>query len=188
MSGSPRTDAYLAELRAEFPGLEIIDKTEHAPSQAIDRALRLLTFGGQSAYVSRYTTVLGRRVYVPAGWDARSDDSRYITLRHEAVHLRQFRRFTWPGMVLIYGVLVLPMGLAAGRTFIEWEAYRETLRATAEVYGIEAARDPQLHAQIIAQFVGPAYAWMWPFPGAIRRWIDRALNDIEAELSSEVTS
>ena len=158
----------------------MVHKEEHARSARIDRALRLITFGGQSGYVSTYTTVLGSTIYVPASWDARSDDARYITLRHEAVHLRQFRRYGALGMTVIYGLIFFPVGLAAGRAFIEWEAYRETLEATAEVHGVEAAADPALHAHIRTQFVGPAYVYMWPFPASVQRWIDRAVADIRA--------
>lgn len=173
---SPRTDAYLEALAVEFPKLRIVDKPDHGPSRLIDGFLRVVTLGGQSAYIDKYTTVLGQSIYVPAGWAERSDESRYITLRHEAVHLRQFKRYTWFGMTLIYGLTFLPMGLAAGRAFIEWEAYKETLRATAEVYGLEAAQSTALHNNIVQQFTGPAYGWMWPFPRAVQRWIDREVE------------
>jgi hypothetical protein len=178
-SDSPRTDALLTALRAEFPRLRIVHKAEHAWSRRVDTLLRWLTFGGQAAYVSTYTTVLGQTIYLPSSWATRSDASRYITLRHEAVHLRQFRRFTWVGMTLIYGVLFLPVGLAAGRAWIEWEAYRETLRAYADVYGPQAAADAGLHAHIRLQFTGPAYLFMWPFPRQVQRWIDAEVARIQ---------
>ncbi|MBK7777026.1 MAG: hypothetical protein IPI43_23360 [Sandaracinaceae bacterium] len=88
----PRTDAYLGKSRAEFPGLCIVKSQDYPWSQRIDKLLRGLTLGGQSAYVSTCTTVLGRTIYPPTSWDTRSDESRYITPRHEAVHPRQFRR------------------------------------------------------------------------------------------------
>lgn len=177
---TPRTDAYLEELRAEFPGLRIIEKQEHAWSQRIDKVLRALTLGGQSAYVSTYTTVLGRTIYLPVSWATRSDESRYITLRHEAVHLRQFRRYGVLGMTLIYGLPILPVGLSIGRAWIEWTAYRETLSAYADTYGPQAAADPALHAYIKLQFTGPAYLFMWPFPRMLQRLIDREVHAIEA--------
>jgi hypothetical protein len=170
---TPRTDAYLAELREEFPRLRIVAKQEHPWSRRIDSLLNALTLGGQAAYVSTYTTVLGCTIYLPSSWEQRSDEARYITLRHEAVHLRQFRRYTALGMTLIYGLPLLPVGLAAGRAWIEWEAYKETLAAYADVYGLEGACDPALHAHIRLQFTGPAYLFMWPFPRMVQRWIDR---------------
>ena len=100
-------------------------------------------------------------------------------LRHEAVHLRQFRRYGRVGMALLYLGPILPLGLAWGRARLEWEAYAETLRATAEVYGLEAAASPALRARLIAQFTGPAYGWMWPFPSTVSRWVDDALAALQ---------
>ena len=102
-------------------------------------------------------------------------------LRHELVHVAQFERYGWVGMILLYGLLPLPAGLAYGRARLEWEAYRETLRAVAESEGMAAARDPALHRHLIARFTGPDYGWMWPFSAAVQRWIDQALDEIERE-------
>lgn len=176
--------AYLEELREEFPRLRIIDKNGDAFSLAIDRFLRVITFGGQSRYCAGYVTTIGQTIYLPDGWSKRCATDRYITLRHEAVHLRQFRRLSLVGMSLLYILPILPLGLAYGRARLEWEAYEETLRATAEVHGIERARDPALRARIITQFVGPAYGWMWPFRSAIESWIDGSLARISEEMTS----
>ncbi len=166
---------YLDQLRREFPKLRIIDKARDPFSRLIDGALRVLTLGGQSAYTSRYVTTIGQRIYLPTSWDGRAEIDKIITLRHEAVHLRQFRRYTLVGMSLLYLLPIVPLGLAWGRARLEWEAYAETLRATAELRGEDAARSPDLHAHIVKQFTGPAYGWMWPFPAVIRRWIDDEL-------------
>ena len=177
----PLDEAYLAELAREFPGLRVVDKAHDRLSRSIDRALRVLTLGGQSAYLSRYVTTMGQTIFLPSGWDARSPQSRYVTLRHEAVHLRQFARYGWPLMAALYLLPILPMGLALGRARLEWEAYAETLRATAEVHGLARARDPALHAHIRRQFTGPAYGWMWPFERSVQRWIDRVVMDLTLE-------
>jgi hypothetical protein len=169
---------YLDELRREFPKLEVIDKADDPFSRLIDRVLRFLTFGGQSAYTTRYVTTIGQRIYLPTTWAGRDEIDKVITLRHEAVHLRQFRRYTRLGMSFLYLVPLFPMGLAWGRARLEWEAYAETLRATAELVGEAAAHDPALHAHIVKQFVGPAYGWMWPFPAMVRRWIAEVLEDL----------
>lgn len=173
-----RTEAFLAELRAEVPGLRLVDKATSPVSRLIDGALRVVTLGGQSAYMTRYVTTLGRAIYLPSDWAERSDASRYVTLRHEAVHLRQFRRLGWPAMAALYLVPILPMGLALGRARLEWEAYAETLRATAEVFGPEAARDPALRAHIVRQFTSAAYGFMWPFAGHIHKWIDKVIAEL----------
>ena len=170
-----RCGPFLDALRREFPGLRVIAKQRDPLSRAIDVALRIVTLGGQSAYLTQYVTTLGVSLYVPSDWDSRDDLPRYCVLRHEAVHLRQFRRYGYLGMAWRYLVPILPLGLAWGRARLEWEAYSETLRATAEVYGLAAAEQPALRARILAQFTGPAYGWMWPFPTVVSRWYDATL-------------
>ncbi len=174
-----RVRVLVDELRREFPRLRFVDKESDPLSIAIDRLLRWLTLGGQSAYMTHYVTTLGASIYLPLGWRSRSEEDRYITLRHEAVHLRQFRRYTWPGMSLLYLLPLLPMGLALGRARIEWEAYAETLRAVAEVRGLDSARDSDLHERIVRQFTSAAYGWMWPFPKQVRAWIGREVAALE---------
>lgn len=178
---APIDEAYLAELALEIEGLRVIEKADDRFSRLIDRALKILTFGGQRSFMTRYVTTIGRTIYLPEGWRTRSPESRYVTLRHEAVHLRQFRRYGLVGTALIYLLPIVPMGLAWGRARLEWEAYAETLRATAEVHGLEAAASPDLHRYIREQFTGPAYGWMWPFDRAVQRWIDQALREIALE-------
>lgn len=147
----------------------------------IDAALRAITFGGQDRFMSAYITTLGSRIYVPDDWDQRSAAGRYCIMRHEAVHVRQFRRLTWPGMTLMYLFLPLPFGLAAGRAWLEWEGYRETLTATWQVHGPTAARDPVLHDDIVRRFTGPDYAWMWLPARTIRRAIASHLAALERD-------
>lgn len=177
-----RAERYLEELRNEFPGLSVVHKRDDRLSRAIDVALRVLTLGAQRSFLTSYVTTLGRTIYVPDGWADRTDADRYITLRHEAVHLRQFRRYGRVGMAAIYLVPIVPMGLALGRAWLEWEAYRETLRATAEVHGVAAMADPVLTERIVSQFTGGAYGWMWPFPATIRRWVADANRAITREI------
>ena len=171
-------DRYLEALRAELPGLRVVEKERDGFSRAIDLALKLVTFGAQRHYMSRYVTTIGRTVYLPRGWAERDPRMRWCTLRHEAVHLRQFRRWGLVGTALLYLVPILPMGLAWGRARIEWEAYAETFRATAEAFGPAAARDPALRAHVVRQFTSGAYGWMWPFPAQVHRWIDAILDEV----------
>ena len=89
-------------------------------------------------------------------------------------------------MAVIYMLVPFPAGLAYGRAWLEWEAYRETLRAITDIEGLAAAKDPALHEVIVRRFTGPDYGWMWPFPAVIKRWIDAELAAIEAEIEVEV--
>ncbi|MHB9004735.1 MAG: hypothetical protein ACYC6C_11850 [Coriobacteriia bacterium] len=177
--------AFLDEMRAEFPRFRIVPKRGHRLSHLIDRLLRMVTFGAQNEYLSRYHTVLGETLYVPDRWKETPCLDRVITLRHERVHLRQRRRFGDVLMALLYLLPFFPLGLAYGRARIEWEAYAETLRATAELRGLEAAQDPALKQHVITQFTSGAYGWMWPFPASVEKWYDTVLADLEAD--SEVS-
>ena len=71
----------------------------------------------------RDRTTIGRTLYVTADWDQRDPSERYCTLRHEAVHLQQFRRWTLPGMAIFYLLLPLPVGLAYFRARFETVSY-----------------------------------------------------------------
>lgn len=176
---TPRSDALIEEIRREFPSFRLVPKAERRLQRAIDLALKIVTVGAQREYLTRYHTVLGDTLYLPTRWGSTPDEARYVTLRHERVHLRQRRRYGFVPFALLYLLPIFPLGLALGRARIEWEAYAETLRATAEVRGLEAAKDPALHDYLVAQFTSGAYGWMWPFPRAIRRWIAETLAEIE---------
>jgi hypothetical protein len=81
-------------------------------------------------------------------------------------------------MAFVYLVPFFPLFLAWGRARLEWEAYVETIRATAEVRGLDAAR--ALREEIVRRYVGPDYGWMWPFPRSIRRWFGEVIAELEA--------
>lgn len=180
MSAS-RYDDLVARLREEFPRFRIIRKDQSPLQRAIHYALVAVTFGGMRRYLDGYQTTIGSTVYVTADWDDRPALERYVTLRHEAVHLRQFRRYTLPGMAVLYLLVPLPMGLAWCRAKLEQEAYAETIRAAAEVYGPNYPRGTGYRRSIIDQFMGPSYGWMWPFRSRLERWYDRVLATLDRE-------
>ena len=172
MTDDARLAALLAEIQLEFPGFRLVPKEDSRLQRAIAAALRALTFGGQSAYLDHYVTTIGKTVYVNRGWESRSAADRYVTLRHERIHLRQFRRYGLFPMAIAYLLLPLPLGLAWCRARLEWEAYAESVRAMCDVYGKTHALAPETRQYIIEQFTGPAYGWMWPFPRQIQAWLD----------------
>jgi hypothetical protein len=168
------------ELRAEFPRMRIVKKCDSPIHRAIHYFLVGITVGGMRSYLDGYQTTIGRTIYVTADWDERDPLERYVTLRHEAVHLRQFRRFTLPGMAFLYLFLPLPLGVAYFRARFEMEAYAESIRAAAEVHGTARPHSPWYRAHVIAQFTGPAYGWMWPFRRALERWYDGVVAALPA--------
>ncbi len=174
-----QSERFIDDLRREFPSFRIVPKRGNTLSRLIDRALRIVTLGGQCHYLTRYHTVIGDTLYVPETWDKLADLDRLILLRHERVHLRQRRRYGGPLMTFLYLVPFLPLGLAYGRARIEWEAYTETLRATAELRGQEALRSAELRTQIVSRFTGPDYGWMWPFRSVVEGWYDRVVSELQ---------
>ena len=90
-------DRLVADLRREFPRLRIIRKHESRMHRAIHHFLVAITFGGMRKYLDGYQTTIGSTIYVTRDWDDRPAEIRYVTLRHEAIHLRQFRKYTLPG-------------------------------------------------------------------------------------------
>jgi hypothetical protein len=171
-----RYRSLVAELEAA--GVRLITKDQVWHQRAIGALLRVFTLGGQDMYVERYVTTIRRSIYLTPDWEQRSVEDRYATLRHERVHLEQFRRWGVVLMGVAYLLLPLPVGLAWFRMRWEREAYEETVRTWFELGG-RAATD-RLRAHVIAQFTGPAYAWMWPFRGQLERWYDGLVGRLEA--------
>jgi hypothetical protein len=177
---SSRSEALLDEIRAELPRFEIRYKRESGLQKAIHVLLACLTLGAQRVYLTRYHTAMFGRLYVPDAWDQMTDDDRYVLLRHERVHLRQRRRMGDVVMTFVYLIPFFPLFFAYGRARIEWEAYTETIRATAEVFGLERAR--ALKPEIVRRYVTGDYGWMWPFPRVVGAWFDEVMADLEAEV------
>jgi len=177
--------AFIKEIEAEFPTFRIVKKSESGFSKVIDVALKVITFGGQREFMTRYYTVIGDTLYVPPGFHEQDPVDVVITLRHERIHLRQKRRLTMVGMTVLYLLLPFPLGFAYGRAMLEWEAYTETLRATFELRGEQALRSPALRTRIVSQFTSPAYGWMWPFRRQVERWYDETVARICAKAASD---
>ena len=182
MTDEARLDALLDEIRTEFAGFRLVPKERSPLQRAIDRALRVVTFGAQRSYLDAYVTTIGRTVYVNRGWEERSAADRYVTLRHERVHLRQFRRLGLLPMALLYLLVPFPLGLAWFRAHFEREAYAEGLRAMRETYGPGYVARPEVREHVLAQFTGPSYGWMWPFRRSIERWYDRVTAPVENDV------
>jgi hypothetical protein len=174
-----RYSALLDEIARELPGFRLVRKDRSWFQRAIHRTLVVVTFGAQRRYLTSYQTTIGRTVYVTRDWDALPAAQRYITMRHEREHLRQFRRFTLPGMALLYVLLPVPVGLAWFRARFEKQGYAETIRAAAEVHGVAHVRDPQFREYVVKQFLTGAYGWMWPFRRGIERWYDGVVSTCE---------
>lgn len=157
--------AFEAELARTLPRFAVRYKDESRLQRLIGRLLRPLC----PTYLTQYTTVMFGKVYFPSrAWRARVGPvAVYRILRHEAVHLRDARR--WPLVFESSYLVGLPTVLTA-RAWWEWRAYRETLRVELELTGDipDALLD---HVQ--ARFTGRDYGFMCPFPRFVRRRLER---------------
>jgi hypothetical protein len=188
-------EGMLAEIIAEFPRFRLLRKSDSRLMSFIDGFLRSLTLGRQSRFLTEYHTVLGYTLFVAPTWESLDEVDKIVLLRHERVHLRQCRRFGLWGLTLLYLLPFFPVGLAYGRARLEWEAYSETIRALFELRGARVLSDSSLREHILRRFIGPDYAWMWPFRTTLDKWYDRLIlelservSDIERDLESTDTN
>ena len=82
------------------------------------------------------------------------------------------------GMSILYLAFPLPFGVAYFRALFELVAYRESIIATCEYLGKKAVLDPCYKANIISQFTGSSYGWMWPYPKFLNKWYEDIVNSL----------
>lgn len=127
-------------------------------------------------YLTEYTTVMFGRVYLPDRGclppHGMSRESLYALLCHEAVHLRDARRY--PLFFHLSYLLLPPVG-PGFRAFWEWRGYRETLRVEYALWG--EITDAHLDS-IADRFAGSDYLFMWPFRHAVRARLERLRTEI----------
>ena len=177
-------ESLLAEISAEFPTFRIVPKSDSPLMHVIDRGLRAVTLGRQSRFMTEYHTILGSVLFVAPGWVDMDERDRMVLLRHERVHMRQSRRLGIFGMAFLYLIPFFPIGLAYGRARLEWEAYRETLKATMELHGLQAACSATLRVRIVSRFTGPDFGWMWPFRKSVESWYDKFVGELHQSASA----
>jgi hypothetical protein len=166
-----------ARLAAELPRFAVRYKDESRLQQVIARLVRPFN----RTYLTQYTTVMFGRVYLPSrAWcERQGPETVYRILRHEAVHLRDARR--WPGLFHVSYLVLLPAGLTM-RAFWEWRAYAETLRVEAELTGDIS---DGLLSHVERCFTGPDYLFMCPFPGWVRARLRRLRTRLLAEMAGD---
>ncbi len=172
----------LDDLRAEFPAFKLVSKEDSLFMRLIAFVLMCITFGRQRLFQTHYITTIGYTVYVPACWESMPELARVVVLRHERVHMRQRRGLSMPLYTLLYVLFPLPGFLAYFRTLFEMEAYEETIKATVELYpnGDALVMTRAAKKQMVSNFVGPAYFWMWPFRTRIEEWYDHTVERVLA--------
>jgi hypothetical protein len=155
--------AALAErVLAEFPRFRLVAKEGSRFMRTVAAVMPW-----NPAFLTDYTTTIGYTVYMPA--PVRRDGPGGVrVLRHERVHLDQFRRH--PVWFPLSYLFVAP-ALVTMRARWELEAYVETMRDELEVTG--DVSDATLD-EIERRFTGPDYLYMDVRRRRVRRKIERA--------------
>ncbi len=122
-------------------GSPIVPKRRSGLQRAIAIALLVVTAATSALYLTRYHTVLfGQASTSPTRgtpWATTTGTSCSATSACTCASAAAWATSRWP---IVYLVPIFPLFLAWGRARIEWEAYVETIRATAELRGLAAAR------------------------------------------------
>jgi hypothetical protein len=131
-------------------------------------------------FMTSFVTTLGVKVYVPDDWDDRDPTARAVTLRHEAVHMRQ-KGSHWLGGIIFslkYLFWPLPAVWARARRDYEQEAYAESLRAWVDYERMDVIISDTYRLHVIEHFMGSDYFWTWPWRDSIEDWYDGVVEEI----------
>lgn len=183
MDPTERYNMVLKSLLDE--GVTIEPKASKWYWRALSSVLFVLTFG-KSRFMESATTTIGNVIGTPTMWDKYADAEKYETLLHEAVHIRQYKKFglgnAWVGIIPVgfaYLFLPFPVGIAYCRAKLEQEGYEESIRAIIQTAGLTAALESKTF--FVSQFTSANYLWMWPFKTNVEKWFDDAVRRIAVE-------
>lgn len=177
----------------EIPGAKIVKHSDSWIWSALFWLLKNIL--RVSTNFDSYTTTIANRIYVPNAWDTWSDTQKYITIRHEMQHLRQFRNwpfkflghdYIWWINCLIMGfcyIAVLPVFYTLRAKF-EIAGYTQTVLVEKELGFLDSNRAADLVTWLIAQFSSGAYFYMATKSNAQ----DIALNIVHSVLDGKITN
>lgn len=168
----------LLKVQAEWPEFKVVFKADSTLMKLFDVGLRIITFNQMNVFMTDFVTTIGETMYVPGSWDDRDDTSKAVTLRHEAIHVRQKDRYGSLLYMLRYTFWPLPILWAKGRRDIEQEAYAETLKAWSDYDAEYVILDATFRAKVINQFMSANYFWTWPWRDSVARWYDDTVREI----------
>ena len=176
--------------KEEIPGADIVLKKDSLLFSFFHLIGKVVTLGRGVSTWSRYTTTIFRTMYVPDDFFRWSDNARYRLLRHELVHMRQFRRwpikfldkkYLWVLNALIMSVCYLLLPLPIFYTFrskFEREGYTQSLLSYYELYGFSSVYKQRQINNMGKLFGSNPYAFMWTSRKG-REWAEKTIYDIE---------
>jgi len=138
------------------------------------RLIAFLVWPVNPSFMGGYYTTIRGTFYIPASDWGRNGAIDEDTLRHEAQHARDSRR--WPVLFelsYVFGNLGIVVGPGM-RAFWEWRGYRLNVEAMAKRgQSVEEAID-----YVVPQFIYQWYGWAgglpcWPFRGYWERKVRR---------------
>jgi hypothetical protein len=167
-------DALIAAMQAEFPGWQVVKKSESPLMQWIRRILFF-----NKTFMTNFVTSFGFWMWTPTMWESWSLSTKCEIIRHEREHFRQQKRLGFPMFAFQYLLWPLPLFYAKSRAEFEKQGYAESMRATAEYFGVQELEDVEYREFVIGCFTGPDYGWMWPFRDDLDKWYDGIVADIK---------
>lgn len=171
-------EELLCAVKKEFPGFRVVHKRD---SWFMWGLSLLLFFNPQ--FMTHFVTTIGNYMWVPDVWCEWREEVKLEVLRHERVHLRQQKRLTFPIYALVYLLFPLPVWCCYGRTWLEMEAYEESMRAVSEYHGSDVLDTEAYRGIMVYRFTSGEYAWMMAAnPKWVRRWYDETAKKIQASL------
>jgi hypothetical protein len=172
------------ELKEEFPEVKFRHKRKVWYHWIAHVAICILTVGLNRRYISGFTTTSKNYIdWSDAHWErlqtGKDLDRVWECFRHEREHLRQFRKYTRVGMVLLWSIP--PILLCYGRAIlIEKPGYLESLRAKLEV-SPGFAKSTEYKKWWVGQFTGFNYGLMWILKWQVERWFDDEVERYDAD-------
>lgn len=147
-----RLDRMLVLVRRHVPGLQLVHKADVPWMRAASRVIAPV----MPDFQTRFTTVVGRTVYLPRPMEEFPRDSLAATLAHELVH--QLDQARWGALFYTSYALMFPVG-RSWRAVWERRAYAVDLMIAHERGGDQELR--RVTSLLIDLFAGPSYLWMW---------------------------
>jgi hypothetical protein len=138
------------------------------------RGLALLLRPITPDFSTRYTTVLGKTVYLPRPMEEFDRDQLARILAHELVHMLDMIEHG-PLFYSSYVIAPLPVG-RTHRAIWERRAYGVDLMLAFDADG-EAGLQRVLK-YLVPTFSGSAYAWMWAGERAAQRFLEPICGEI----------
>jgi len=137
-----------------------------------------------------YGVTLLNTIGLPDSWSTMSPASKVAMLLHEAQHVRQQLKLGRGNIYLgfliqmvLYLFVPFPIGIAYCRAYLEMEAYKESIRGYYLMSGknLLVINSSGMRANILKQFTGSRYFWMWPFKSHLNKWYDRIVEEVILE-------